>query len=78
MPCERLGPSTIICSRSRRRVRDCVHCGLPAGRLCDGPGAGNGKTCDRPLCARCTHERGRRDYCAQHVPVGVPMQAALL
>lgn len=62
MPCERFAASFpdgrpvvgIVCTGRTRRKR-CAECGESAPYLCDwkltGPKAG--KTCDRPVCARC-------------------------
>lgn len=59
MGCDRLyGPGrvvAIVCSRGRGRGRALppCQCGGAASYECDGPGAAQGKTCDRPMCARC-------------------------
>jgi hypothetical protein len=49
------GKATIIlCSRGSMQV--CITCGHKATLLCDYPlrGEKSGKTCDRPLCPKCT------------------------
>ena len=47
----------VVCSRSSPRKR-CAQCGAPATKLCDFPlaGAKAGRTCDKPLCAKCATE----------------------
>lgn len=41
-------------------------CGYVADYLCDGP-AGNGKTCDLPICERCRlHVGDELDLCSLH------------
>lgn len=56
------------CSRDQRQPR-CAVCGAPSTKLCDQPltGPKAGKTCDRPLCARCAvHVGPDRDLCPAH------------
>lgn len=72
MPCNPVdlggGAFAIACTRGRRPII-CVHCGRPGNRLCDFPltGAKAGKTCDRPLCAKCAVRRKPGiDYCQVH------------
>lgn len=66
MPCEFMD-GMIICSRGSRQPR--CRCGAPSTKLCDFPltGEKTGKTCDRPLCDRCTVSAGPDlDYCEPH------------
>lgn len=64
------GGVAIVCSRRPMRAR----CATPgcigvSVALCDFPLTGSklGKTCDRRMCARCQHSRGRDvDYCPTH------------
>ena len=57
----------------REKPQPCCECGKPSDRLCDWP-AGEGKTCDRPLCRRHARqpvpEFGKPnpdiDYCPEH------------
>lgn len=74
MPCTKIdlgdGASAIVCSRGRSTPVCASHgCGRPSEALCDFP-LGNGKTCDRKMCARCRHAQPRlgpdRDYCRVH------------
>ena len=79
MPCDRIDlPDgyVIVCSE-RRRAKRCSVCGRPGDLLCDYPlrGAKAGKTCDRPLCAKCTRRQApasspngtdSTDYCPPH------------
>lgn len=68
MPCTPI-PGGIVCSGRRTRKR-CTYCGSPSDFLCDavlltGPRAG--KTCDVPMCFRCTHRPAvNTDYCRDH------------
>jgi len=71
MVCERVslpgGAAAIVCGPARKRCA----CGKPHTLLCDWkvPGKRSG-TCDRPLCARCTHSPARdKDLCAEHAEV---------
>jgi hypothetical protein len=75
MPCTKLGPSVIVCSRRRRRPSCSVAgCTNRSARQCDFPltGPKAGKTCDRHLCASCSVVVGRTakgdtiDYCPAH------------
>lgn len=79
MPCDPIdfgdGVTGHACSRDRRRRSPCVECRARAHtKLCDYPLAGRkrGRTCDRPLCARCAIVVGRHDdgdsvdYCHAH------------
>ena len=57
----------IVCSRGHRR-RQCstANCDNAATKLCDHK-LKNGKTCDRPMCARCAKNVGPdRDLCPPH------------
>lgn len=70
MPCTTVtlpdGVRAIVCT-SRGRTRRCA-CGAAATKLCDWkvPSKSSG-TCDRPLCARCTHVPApHKDLCPQH------------
>lgn len=63
MPCTIKG-NAIICTR--RKISHCHYCGALANLLCDWPQP-NGKTCDRPICPKCsTHEGPDKDFCKQH------------
>lgn len=69
MGCEKVdllgGGFAIICSRGRQR--SCAYCRLPGIKLCDGPGAKKGKTCDTPMCeAHAFHSGPEVDYCLDH------------
>lgn len=67
----------IICSRGSR-AKPCQVCGLPSTKLCDAD-VGNGKTCDAPLCGRCTQHVGLdTDYCPKHRKEIVPCTSAFL
>jgi hypothetical protein len=61
------GPITahILCSR---RSRTCKFCHNRAvSKLCDFPVGPNGKTCDAPMCDRCSTPAAREvDYCPNH------------
>lgn len=68
MPCEKYhtggGGTIIICSRGKRQPK-CA-CGYTGTRLCDWK-IGGGKTCDTPLCPKCTHEPTEgKDLCGRH------------
>ena len=73
--CDRIaipgGGFALVCrghGRGRARAR-CFTCGTrKATKLCDGPGVGDGVTCDRPLCDLCAHARGQGDYCDDCLP----------
>lgn len=72
MKCERLtlpgGIAGFICGPSRRYLARCQQPGCTAGgeRQCDFP-VGDGKTCDKHLCADHAARQGRgRDYCPDH------------
>lgn len=57
----------IVCTRGRGKR--CVNCGAATDRVCDwkltGPKAG--KTCDRPVCAKCsTRPAADKDLCPAH------------
>ena len=60
------GARAIVCGRGPHKR--CVECGLPADLLCDWkvPAHKSG-TCDRPICARCTHSPApEKDLCPTH------------
>lgn len=60
------GGGAIICSRGPRPKQKRCACGAVATLLCDAD-VGAGKTCDKPLCARCTFSPGPElDYCPDH------------
>lgn len=60
------GNVVIVCSRGTREKK-CLVCGRIAVRQCDGPGRGKRKSCDAPLCARCTTSpRAGVDLCPEH------------
>lgn len=73
MPCEEFRDDDgnligVVCSRGKRR-RSCstANCDRPGTKLCD-YALKNGKTCDRPMCARCAKKVGPdRDLCPPHV-----------
>ena len=73
MTCEtvRLGDGTtaIVCSRSKRPR--CVGCGNPASLECDWRvKTRRSGTCDRPLCAACTHSPAPdKDLCPEHAAI---------
>ena len=62
--------TAIVCGRPR--PRPCAYCGAPHTRLCDYPldkNVAEYRTCDTPMCDRCTHRAGREeDYCREHRP----------
>ena len=63
----------IVCSRGPQPSRHCTVCGarLPpaAVKLCDGE-VGQGRTCNRVLCASCAfHVNPDTDYCPTHKPI---------
>jgi hypothetical protein len=69
MPCNFVklpgGATAIVCGRGKKQ-RHCAYCGGPANLLCDWKLPG-GKTCDLPICSRCsTHEGADKDYCKIH------------
>lgn len=75
MPCRPLdlgnGVTGFACSRGER-TKPCVECGRASNKLCDGElrGKMQGKTCDRPLCARCAIKVGPdKDLCHAHARV---------
>ena len=69
------GGHIILCHSGPDPRQRCVACGVKgADRLCDWP-MGDGKTCDRPLCRRCSRrpllvfgepETADIDYCSEH------------
>jgi hypothetical protein len=69
MTCRVMG-NTIMCGPGVGRThKPCSWCGAEAKYLCDWPMA-NGKTCDLPLCSRCSvpdpHDPNK-DFCRIHV-----------
>jgi hypothetical protein len=70
MPCEKYhtggGGTVIICTgRGAKRKPNCA-CGYTGTRLCDWK-IGGGKTCDTPICPRCTFEPAEdKDLCPKH------------
>jgi len=82
MPCEKYhtgspGGVIIICTRGKgaKRKPSC-RCGFTATRLCDWK-MGGGKTCDRPLCPKCSHEPTEgKDLCPAHAAEWRARQAA--
>lgn len=63
MPCIFKG-NMIICTR--REFKRCRYCGRAANLLCDYK-LPNGKTCDAPICPRCSVPIGAGlDYCRLH------------
>jgi hypothetical protein len=64
MPCRRVG-NAILCSRAKSA--QCRYCGRDAPLLCDWK-MPNGKTCDAPICHKCSVPQGENlDYCRHHV-----------
>jgi hypothetical protein len=69
MPCTHVtlpgGESAIVCTSGR--AQRCA-CGRRSTRLCDWKVAGKRSgTCDRPLCAACTHSPApEKDLCPDH------------
>lgn len=61
--------TAIICRRGAGRPRNCQSCGLrlyAGGILCDFA-VGDGKTCDRFECRKCSRRVGENlDYCSKH------------
>ena len=75
--------TAIVCTRGRRS-KPCYVCGKPSSLLCDYKltGKKTGKTCDRPLCARCavSEPDGKGDtfdLCPAHVGQGQHIQEKL-
>lgn len=74
MPVMRLpgGGSAIVCTRGpKTKPKPCVRCGAVSTRLCDAQLApdlaGKARSCDAPICARCTTSpRPGVDYCPDH------------
>lgn len=70
MVCQRVpllgGGHAIVCGPRARR-RKCAECGRPADLLCDARLKGKAKTCDRPICDRCTTSPAEgKDLCPEH------------
>lgn len=86
-----------VCTRGQRK-RACVVCGRDADRLCDGklaairyPRKSGSKTCDAPICSRCSVQRPARrrvpgsefvdldpaDFCPKHADQAVDGQLLL-
>ncbi len=68
MPCEKYhtggGGTVIVCGRGKRK-QNCA-CGYTGTRLCDWK-IGAGKTCDKPMCPKCTYEPAEgKDLCPAH------------
>lgn len=59
--------AVVLLGGAKPKAKPCIGCGRASTRLCDAE-VGDGKTCDAPLCTRCSTSRGRGeiDYCAQH------------
>ena len=69
MPCNHIklpnGITAIVCTRGS--TKRCRYCGRQANLLCDWK-LPNGKTCDAPICPRCSVPDGPdKDYCKIHV-----------
>ena len=69
MPCHTMkisgGGYAIVCTRGRK-AKPCAFCGKPSDKLCDWP-VGNGKTCDKPCCVKCSRHVGPdQDFCKDH------------
>lgn len=78
MPCDTVkfpgGGGAIVCSRGRRS-RPCAFCPRTSSRLCDGPKP-NGKTCDKPICDRCTWQPDPDvDFCPECAPMAKAARA---
>ncbi len=78
MPCEKYhtggGGTIIICGRGQRKPL--CKCGYTATRLCDWK-IGVGKTCDHPMCPKCTHEPAEgKDLCPKHAAEWKSREAA--
>lgn len=71
MPCQPIEVPGLgrgfICT-GRQRKPKCVSCGRPADLLCDWKTPeGKKPTCDKPICARCTHSPAPdKDLCPAH------------
>lgn len=69
MACEKYhtgspGGFIFVCSRGKRQPK--CRCGFTATRLCDWK-VGGGRTCDAPMCPRCSHEPVEgKDLCPTH------------
>lgn len=69
------GGHAIVCGSKSFATKRCS-CGQPATKLCDGKLDGSRKTCDQPLCDRCTTSPAPdKDYCPRHRPPqqGLPL-----
>lgn len=65
------GLAAIVCTRGKRPIR-CAVCGSPGDRLCDFPVTvkGKRKTCDKPLCTKCSTKQGAGiDFCPAHAQI---------
>jgi len=73
MTCEHVkipdGGYAIVCGRSQRSQH--CKCGRPSTRMCDWKvPSRKSKTCDAPLCDRCTHSPAPdKDLCAEHAAI---------
>ncbi len=73
MPCDFVklpgGGTAIVCSRGhavRRFSQKCAYCQNESSLLCDFK-VGEGKTCDKPICKRCSVHVGENlDHCRIH------------
>lgn len=64
------GAFAIVCGLPK--PKPCIYCGRPHTKLCDFPleAQKKGKTCDRPMCDRCTtHIDPDTDYCGPHARI---------
>lgn len=71
MPCRsyktKNGMVHICFGRGQKPPPGCRECGAMSEFLCDFP-VGDGKTCDRDLCAEHAHEIGpEQHYCTEHL-----------
>lgn len=59
------GGTVIVCSRTSMQM---CGCGNKATLLCDFElkGPKFGRTCDRPLCVKCSTKIGSKDLCPAH------------
>jgi hypothetical protein len=64
-PCRRVC-NAIVCTRGAAKKKRC-YCGNEATLLCDWKPP-RGKTCDAPICRKCSYPQGDNlDYCRHHV-----------
>jgi hypothetical protein len=62
------GATGILCGKLGPK---CSQCGDVADVVCDFPIPDENRTCDRPLCSRCSPEVGvDKNYCSEHLELG--------